>query len=68
LLNQVVDQLSARIGLPNEKMFSVDADHRTICKMPNHEGQAYEAVGAWIAELVKQASAQNEPADLERTL
>lgn len=51
----VVDELSARIGLPNEKLFQVDANHRTICKIPSAKSQEYNAVGVWIAKLVKMA-------------
>ena len=50
---QVVDEQSARLNLPNEKVFPVDADHRTICKMPSREDQVYKIVGVWVAKLVK---------------
>ncbi|MCJ1309721.1 hypothetical protein MMC25_003381 [Agyrium rufum] len=52
----VVDELSARIGLPNEKMLPVDANHRTICKISSHTSQEYDAVGVWIVKLVKLAT------------
>ena len=54
-LKQIVDKLSACIGLPNEKLLAVDANHRTICKIPSAESQEYEAVGKWIVKLVKEA-------------
>ncbi|MCJ1309858.1 hypothetical protein MMC25_003519 [Agyrium rufum] len=52
----VVDENSARIGLPNEKLFPVDASHKTICKISIADGQEYEAVGTWVAKLVKLAT------------
>ena len=52
-IHQVVDEPSARLNLPNEKVFPVDADHRTICKIPSREDQVYQIVGIWIAKLVK---------------
>lgn len=58
ILEQVVDEPSARIGLPNEKLFPVDADHRTICKFPAADSQAYKGVGPWIVTLVREASVE----------
>lgn len=55
ILKQVVDRLSACMGLPNEKLFPVDADHWTVCKIPSTESQAYNTVGAWIVKLTRLA-------------
>jgi hypothetical protein len=52
-LVEVVDKQSALLNLPNEKLFPVDANHRTICKIPSAKSQEYEAVGAWIADLAR---------------
>ncbi len=52
-IHQVVDEQSARLNLPNEKLFPVDADHRTICKMSSREDQVYSIVGVWITKLIK---------------
>ena len=43
------------MGLPNEKLFAVDADHRDICKFPSAESSTYKAVGSHVALLVKGA-------------
>ena len=51
--HQVVDEQSAQLNLPNEKLFPVDADHRTICKISSREDQVYKVVGVWIAKLIK---------------
>ncbi len=53
IIHQVVDEQSARLNLPNEKVFPVDADHRTICKMSSHEDQVYKIVGVWTTKLIK---------------
>jgi hypothetical protein len=52
-LVQVVDEESALLNLPNEKLFPVDANHRTICKIPSADSQEFEAVGAWIEDPVR---------------
>ena len=52
---QVVDQLSACLNLSNERLFGIQANHRTICKIPTAESKEYKAVGYWIADLVKNA-------------
>ena len=41
------------MGLPNEKLFAVDADHRDICKFPSAESSTYKAVGSHVALLIK---------------
>ena len=41
------------MGLPNEKLFAVDADHRDICKFSSAESSTYRAVGSHVALLVK---------------
>ena len=43
------------MGLLNEKLFAVDADHRNICKFPSVESSTYKAVGSHVALLVKGA-------------
>ncbi|KAI9888711.1 MAG: hypothetical protein M1814_006522 [Vezdaea aestivalis] len=58
----VVDESSAQIGVPNEKLFPVEADHRTICHCPSADSQEYQATGAWIADLTR--SVVEETADI----
>ena len=41
------------MGLPNEKLFAVDADHHDICKFPSAESSTYKAVGSHVALLIK---------------
>lgn len=53
IIHQVVDEPSARLNLPNEKVFPVEADHRTICKMSSREDQIYQIVGVWTTKLIK---------------
>jgi hypothetical protein len=60
-LSQVVDEESAVLNLPNEKLFPVDANHRTICKIPSAESQEFEAVGAWIEDLVRSVATNTSP-------
>ena len=43
------------MGLPNEKLFAVDADHRDICKFPSAESSTYKAVGSHVVLLIKGA-------------
>ena len=50
---QVVNQFSACLNQSNERPFGIQADHRTICKIPTAESKEYKAVGYWIADLVK---------------
>lgn len=50
---QIVDESSAQIGIVNEKLFPIEADHQTICRCPSSKSQEYEAVGEWIAHLIK---------------
>lgn len=52
-VHQVVDEQSAQLNLPNEKVFPVDADHRTICKASSRDDQVYKVMGVWIAKLIK---------------
>ncbi len=52
-LGQVVDENSATIGIANERLFPVDADHHTICRFESAESQAYKAVGGHVVSLVK---------------
>ena len=53
LLVQVVDEDSATTGIPNERLFPVDADHHTICRFESVESQAYKAVGSHVVTLVR---------------
>lgn len=50
---QIVDEASALIGLPNEKRLPIEANHRTMCKIPSADSQEYQALGAWIVKLTK---------------
>ena len=43
------------MGLPNEKLFAVDADHRNIYKFPSTESSTYKAVRSHVALLIKEA-------------
>ena len=58
---QVVDELSARIGIPNETLFPVSANHRNICKIPAKESYMYRLVGFWTARLVNAVVRENPP-------
>lgn len=58
---QLVNELSARIGAPNERLFPVEANHRNICKMPAKESPIYHVVGVWTAKLVKTIIRENVP-------
>ena len=50
----MVDKQSALIGpLPNELEFPVNANHRTICKIPSSTSHEYKTVGFWIARLAQ---------------
>ena len=53
LLAQVVDEDSATIGIANERLFPVNADHHTICRFESAESQAYRAVGSHVVALVR---------------
>jgi hypothetical protein len=50
----VVDEHSTKIGIPNERLFPIDEDHRSICRIPSAESQAYKALGFWVATLIKE--------------
>ena len=52
LLAQVVDEDSATIGIANERLFPVNADHHTICRFDSAESQAYKAIGSHVVSLV----------------
>ncbi|KAH0559284.1 hypothetical protein GP486_004200 [Trichoglossum hirsutum] len=56
---QQVDQGSARLNLPSEKVFPVQANHRDMCKFSSLGCQKYEPISAAIEELV--AAAENDP-------
>ncbi|SLM37180.1 Tetratricopeptide-like helical domain [Lasallia pustulata] len=57
----VVDERSARIGLPNEKLFPVNANHRMICKIPSFESHEHDTVCLWIAKLAKRVAEEAVP-------
>lgn len=57
LYEQVVDKQSARTGLKNERLFPVNANHRTMCKMPSSTSHQYITVGSWIAKLTQRVLA-----------
>ena len=61
---QVVDEDSARLGLHNEELFEVDADHKTICKIPSSESRGYDQVIVWIADLVRNVIKDTSTADV----
>ena len=50
------------MGLPNEKLFPVDADHHNICRFPSAESSTYKAVGKHVALLIKGAQKPTEMA------
>ncbi|KAI9889405.1 MAG: hypothetical protein M1814_005341 [Vezdaea aestivalis] len=67
----VVDELSARMGITNEKPFPVEADHRTICHCPSSKSQEYEAVGGWVSYLINsvvEESAKNQSRGAIKTI
>ena len=68
IIHQVVDEQSAQLNLPNEKVFPVHADHRTICKMSSPEDQVYKIVGVWIAKLIKAKIEEIIPIENDRML
>ena len=43
------------MGIHQEKLFPVDADHITICKIPSAESQHNQAVCLPVAKLIKLA-------------
>lgn len=49
------------MGIPNEKLFPVSADHRNICKIPAKESYIYHVVGFWTARLVNTIVRENVP-------
>lgn len=53
LSEQVVDKQSALTGLDNERLFPVNANHRTLCKIPSSTSHQYKTVGSWIAKLTQ---------------
>ncbi|KAA6409764.1 MAG: kinesin light chain 1 [Lasallia pustulata] len=57
----VVDERSALIGLPNEKLFPVNANHRMICKIPSSESHEHDTVCLWIAKLAKRVAEEAVP-------
>ncbi|KAL8748150.1 MAG: hypothetical protein Q9190_000045 [Brigantiaea leucoxantha] len=49
----IVEKESARIGLPNEKLFPMESNHKTICKIPSATSQQYAMLYHNIVRLVK---------------
>ncbi|KAI9888213.1 MAG: hypothetical protein M1814_001086, partial [Vezdaea aestivalis] len=67
----VVDEISARMGIRNEKLFPIEADHRTICHCPSSKSQEYEAVGGWVSYLINsvvEESAKNQSRGAIKTI
>jgi len=55
-VSKVVNEHSARMGLPNElASSSTGSNHRTICKFSDLENQRYEPIGDAVEELVRLA-------------
>lgn len=54
--HQVVPEYSARMDLPNEMVFPVNAHHRNICRYPSNGNQTYVLVEAAIKEIVSEKS------------
>ena len=54
---QVVDKASAQLDLPNEKQFSVHADHRTICKIASTEDQVVVSIARLIKSMINKSVA-----------
>jgi hypothetical protein len=52
---QVVDDQSARIGVPNEDLIPVLADHRSITRWPGRRLGMYKTVGLSTARLINEA-------------
>lgn len=61
LLKQVVNKSSASIGLRNESLYPVNADHRTICKTPSATSHEYRSVGRRIAKNTQDVLAKALP-------
>jgi hypothetical protein len=51
-LFQVVSEYSAVMGLPNELVIPVNANHRNICRYSTKQSQTYILVEAAIQELM----------------
>ncbi|KAJ2972222.1 hypothetical protein NUW58_g9231 [Xylaria curta] len=52
LMVLVVPTESARLGLPNEMVFPVNAHHRNICRYPSAEDQTYALVATSIKSIL----------------
>ena len=50
---QIVDRSSATLGLPNERVIPVDADHRHICKFSDGGDARYQHVLDAVATLIR---------------
>lgn len=59
---QIVTEESARLNIPNEKTFAVDANHSSICKFASVHGQTYQFISRAIAELVETVICQQQVA------
>jgi hypothetical protein len=55
-----VDKESATIGLPNEKLLYIAADHKSICKA----GSKNSVIEKWSAQLILDAVADAEKGTL----
>jgi hypothetical protein len=56
-----VEPFSAILGLPNERVVPVDADHREIAQVSPRKRQRYRPVWSAIAELVEGRICINVP-------
>jgi hypothetical protein len=50
---QIVEPFSAILGLPNERIVPVDADHREIAQVSPRRKHRYKPVWSAITELVE---------------
>ncbi|KAF2398705.1 hypothetical protein EJ06DRAFT_89082 [Trichodelitschia bisporula] len=50
--NLIVDRDSATIGIPNERMAPIMADHRAMCRFPNATSQSYLPIEQAIVDMV----------------
>jgi hypothetical protein len=51
---QVVDQASATLGVPNERLFAIARDHHGICKYSQHDKSTYATVSGAVVELLEE--------------
>ncbi|KAK1040556.1 hypothetical protein LTR74_018680, partial [Friedmanniomyces endolithicus] len=49
----IVDKDLARLNMPNEKTFAVNANHSTVCKFSAEGSQNYKLVGRAIVDMAE---------------